>query len=304
MGVPDPSGLGDRWSLDHLYLDQDGIPTFVECKRASDTRIRREVVAQMLDYAANGITHWSIDRLRQAAVATAQQRGRTLEADIQLLLGERPDVDVESYWQQVEANLRAGKVRLLFVADAIPPELRRLIEFLNEKMADVEVLAVEIKQFVGGGAQRVMVPRLIGMTETAREKKPAAKTKTTRTTFLESCPPEAVPVFERVLAMAEERSYFIYWGTVGFSVRPTVDGALTSLLYGYPPTRFEFYTGNLKLTPDAMQALRNEIQRLGIFTPSGEHTYRAAITPESAGRIEAVLPAVFAIVERLVEGGA
>ena len=64
MAVPDPDGLGDRWSLDHLYLDQDGIPTFVECKRATDTRIRREVVAQMLDYAANGLKHWSMDRLR------------------------------------------------------------------------------------------------------------------------------------------------------------------------------------------------------------------------------------------------
>ena len=39
----------------------------VECKRASDTRTRREVVAQMLDYAANGTQYWPIDRLRQAA---------------------------------------------------------------------------------------------------------------------------------------------------------------------------------------------------------------------------------------------
>jgi len=50
-----------RWDLadgvlDHLLLDQDGIPTFVECKRASDTRIRREVVAQMLDYAATALS--------------------------------------------------------------------------------------------------------------------------------------------------------------------------------------------------------------------------------------------------------
>ena len=29
-------------------------PTLVEVKRSSDTRIRREVVGQMLDYAANG----------------------------------------------------------------------------------------------------------------------------------------------------------------------------------------------------------------------------------------------------------
>src|SRR6266851_3969207 len=61
MPVPGHALEGGRWSLDHLFLDQDAIPTFVECKRASDTRGRREVVAQMLDYAANGTEYWSID---------------------------------------------------------------------------------------------------------------------------------------------------------------------------------------------------------------------------------------------------
>jgi hypothetical protein len=53
-GVPDREGGGGWWSVDHLVVDQDAIPTFVEVKRAGDTRARREVVAQMLDYAANG----------------------------------------------------------------------------------------------------------------------------------------------------------------------------------------------------------------------------------------------------------
>ena len=57
MGVPGEEEGTGRWSLDHLFLDQDGIPTFVECKRSSDTRARREVVAQMLDYAANGVEY-------------------------------------------------------------------------------------------------------------------------------------------------------------------------------------------------------------------------------------------------------
>src|SRR5262245_1399247 len=45
MTVPDADGGGGRWSLDHLFLDQDATPTFVECKRSTDTRARREVVA-------------------------------------------------------------------------------------------------------------------------------------------------------------------------------------------------------------------------------------------------------------------
>jgi hypothetical protein len=53
MGVADSDEARDRWSLDHLFVDQDSIPTFVEVKRSSDTRLRRQVVGQMLDYAAN-----------------------------------------------------------------------------------------------------------------------------------------------------------------------------------------------------------------------------------------------------------
>lgn len=63
-GVPDRDGGGTWWSIDHLVVDQDAVPTFVEVKRASDTRSRREVVAQMLDYAANGSVFWTPGQLR------------------------------------------------------------------------------------------------------------------------------------------------------------------------------------------------------------------------------------------------
>ncbi len=52
-------------SLDHLFLDQDAVPTLVEVKRSSDLRARREVVAQMLDYAANAASEWNAGLLRQ-----------------------------------------------------------------------------------------------------------------------------------------------------------------------------------------------------------------------------------------------
>src|SRR5688500_8880075 len=62
--LPDEvDGVG-RFKLDHLFLDQDAIPTLVEVKRRCDTRSRREVVAQMLDYAANGTAYYSAERMQ------------------------------------------------------------------------------------------------------------------------------------------------------------------------------------------------------------------------------------------------
>jgi hypothetical protein len=144
LGVPGEEDEAARWSLDHLFLDQDGIPTFVECKRSSDTRGRREVVAQMLDYAASGTQYWKMDNLRLAAAETAKKNGKSLEEELSKQLGLDEISTVEEYWKQVENNLKTGSVRLIFVADAIPTELRRLVEFLNEQMVKVEVLAVEV----------------------------------------------------------------------------------------------------------------------------------------------------------------
>ncbi len=64
-----------RWSVDHLLIDQDGVPTLVEVKRAGDTRIRREGVGQMLDYAANAVVYWPVEELRQRFVETCAGRG-------------------------------------------------------------------------------------------------------------------------------------------------------------------------------------------------------------------------------------
>src|SRR5689334_22004357 len=62
-----------QWSVDHVFLDQDGIPTLVEIKRQSDSRIRREVVGQMLDYAANCAIHWSVETLQSGLEKTCKE---------------------------------------------------------------------------------------------------------------------------------------------------------------------------------------------------------------------------------------
>lgn len=158
-GVPDHEGGGGWWSVDHLAVDQDAVPTFVEVKRASDTRSRREVVAQMLDYAANGSMFWTPELLRSwfegdDAIGATE---RLME-----LLGpsdDEPEDAAETFWQKVGTNLREGQIRLVFVADEVPASLQRLVEFLNEQMPRVEVLALEIRQYrADGSASGALVP--------------------------------------------------------------------------------------------------------------------------------------------------
>lgn len=159
VGVPSEEGATGRWSLDHLFLDQDAIPTLVEVKRSTDTRIRREVVGQMLDYAANAVVHWPIERI----ISLFERRCEDSGSDPQELLDEllESEQSAEDFWNDVKTNLKAGRVRLVFVADVIPTELRRITEFLGEQMDPAEVFAVEVRQYEGEG-RKTLVPRMIG----------------------------------------------------------------------------------------------------------------------------------------------
>jgi hypothetical protein len=169
-GIPDREAGGSRWSLDHLFIDQEAVPTLVEVKRSDDSRIRREVVGQMLDYAANGVVYWPAERLRSDFEARCAKEGNDAVEVFRDSLGD--DLEPDRFWDEVEQNLRSGRIRLVFVSDVIPPELRRVIEFLNERMSPTEVVGVEIKQYVGRGKLTTLVPRIIGQTEQARAQKP------------------------------------------------------------------------------------------------------------------------------------
>ena len=180
MGVPDSEGAPDRWSLDHLFVDQDAIPTLVEVKRASDTRIRREVVGQMLDYASNAVTFWPISVIRTIFEESVRSRGEEPERVIRdLILPHAPEdgstessigEKIEGFWKSLETNLQAGRIRMVFVADRIPEELKRIVEFLNKQLHLAEVLAVELPQFIGSELQ-TLVPRVYGITAEARTRK-------------------------------------------------------------------------------------------------------------------------------------
>jgi hypothetical protein len=166
-GLPDQEDGAARWAVDHLLLDQDAIPTIVEVKLAHDTRIRREVVGQMLDYAANAVVYWPIERLRETFTRDCHAADRDPAALVAETAGE--DADVDAFWQRAEENLRAGKLRLVFVADEIPRELRRVIEFLNGQML-AEVIGLEVKQYTAEGVT-TLVPSLVGQTAEAETRK-------------------------------------------------------------------------------------------------------------------------------------
>jgi hypothetical protein len=111
---------------------------------------------------------WPIDQLRSEFEASCAQKSADPAEEITRHLGS--DIDPETLWQQIKTNLQAGRIRMLFVADRIPPELRRIVEFLNQQMNPAEVLALELRHFAGEGLKTI-VPMVYGQTERAQQEK-------------------------------------------------------------------------------------------------------------------------------------
>src|SRR3954470_14930485 len=97
IGIPDKETGGSRWSLDHLFLDQEAVPTLVEVKRSDDTRIRREVVGQMLDYAANAVAYWPVEEIKAKFESRCAADGEDPYAELADLVGA--EHDAAAFWQ-------------------------------------------------------------------------------------------------------------------------------------------------------------------------------------------------------------
>ncbi len=219
MGVPENDGGSERWYLDHLFLDQDAIPTLVEVKQSNNNDTRRKVVGQMLDYAANSVAYWPVESLRAAFEASANEAGEDPNLLILNLIKANPeDIDpIDKFWSLVKINLQAGHIRLLFVADEIPKELQQIVEFLNSQMSPAEVLAVEVRQYKGENS-KTLVPRVIGQTAvaTARKTPPNDGGKWNEASFFQElksrCDSVGVEIAGTVLAWTKENANRIWWG--------------------------------------------------------------------------------------------
>ena len=219
-GIAETSEAGARWAVDHLIVDQDAVPTLVEVKRGSNPEIRRTIVGQMLEYAAHAADTWTADELRRSFEGLVKDQKRDPGVVLGRLLLEDGEPDSDGFWENVATNLAAKRLRLLFIADAIPDPLERVVEFLNAQMPSIEVLAVEIKQFRGKSAQ-TLVPRVLGRTaSTSIPHGAGPRQKLTRDTFLCRFDSDGARIAAaRILDVVQESGASLVWGTQGLSVR-------------------------------------------------------------------------------------
>ncbi len=229
--LPVPSAVYDqeRGVVDHLFVDQDAIPTLVQVVTSHADNHGEILVTQVLDRAAHAVSYWSIATLKDEFFTYSRKRGHDWEEVLQDFLAVDSLTDTEIFWQQVQQNLSQGKIRLMLISDRIPQPLQHLVEFLNQQMINAEVFAVEVNQYTSDNT-KILIPRLIGITPSNRHKaiNPRPGNQWDEVAFLQELTTrkatDGAIVTQRILEWTKARKLHIYWG-IG-----RVDGSFSVVL--------------------------------------------------------------------------
>lgn len=117
-------------SLDILLVNKRGFPTLVETKLWRNPEARREVVAQIIDYAT-AMSQWSYERLCEAVrIARGESQRDPL---LPLMREEDEDFEERAFIDQVSQNLRLGRYLLLIVGDGIHEGVESMVDFLQRR---------------------------------------------------------------------------------------------------------------------------------------------------------------------------
>jgi hypothetical protein len=221
-------GIG---SADLVGVSAAGDITIVECKLKANPEIRREVVGQTLAYAG-GLWRMAYDDFEATFAARG---GLPLATAITAATGE--DVDENVLRANVSRRLADGEFKLVIAVDAITPELRLIIQYLNEHtLSSVQVLGLELAYGRDGDVE-LLIPTVYGEEAAERKSRSSATgSKWTAATFAEQIQARTTgsvrELLERLLEHGTQKGHHPFYGsgaTPGMSYYYDVAGTPTSV---------------------------------------------------------------------------
>jgi len=223
--------------IDHLFIDQLMVPTIVETK-VNNPEIRRKIIGQGYEYLTS-IT-FELNGKQIIEMAKTQWKGQ-FDIEVEKRLGIK-ELDAK----EIDKNLKKPRLRLIFVADFIPRELRKFVEFINSASRGIDVYAVQIEQFLLDDKKIISVSTW-GPTESVIHDKSISMGVMTKEEFInkinqsEDLTPGVKETFigrvNSILDLAEELHISVAWGSKSFRLTISHEGKEIKLLEFY-------YNGN------------------------------------------------------------
>lgn len=155
-------------SIDNLFINPDGYVTLVETKLWRNPEARRQVVAQIVDYAKE-LRQWDYELLDAQVRVAAGQDSATDAGLLELVTstGLVGDFSEAAFIDRVTRNLRRGRILLVIAGDGIRESVEGMADFLQQTpqlhftLALVELLTYELGSADGS---LLVVPQVVART--------------------------------------------------------------------------------------------------------------------------------------------
>jgi hypothetical protein len=196
-------------SIDLLAFTARGDIAIIECKLAKNTQAKREVIGQILDYAAH---LWDLS-YKDLDLAVQKRINQPL-ADWVHDQSDDLEWNEEEFRNNVSSALEDGNFILTIVVNEINEELNQIIRYVNSAGKPAfSFAALEMRRFNHSKIE-MLVPHVFGPTHSP-QKPPIETRKWDEPSFFEILhqkDPIAETVGRKILEWAVPRVSFIYWG--------------------------------------------------------------------------------------------
>jgi len=159
LELPTPAGYPDNF-----FITERGDLVLVECKLWRNPEARREVVAQIIDYA-HAMASWTYSDLEAAIQRAVPVEGERPPVRLYDLVEEHSDFDEMAFVDAVSRNLRLGRVLLLIIGDGIREGVESLADYLQVHAGfhfTLGLVEMTVFQLPAGGF--VVQPRVLART--------------------------------------------------------------------------------------------------------------------------------------------
>lgn len=117
--------------VDNLYVTETGNLAIVECKLWRNPEARRQVVAQIIDYA-HSLALWSYQDLENAIRSGKRPDDTAMSGRLFSLVSDDTELEEQAFVDAVSRNLRLGRFLLLIVGDGIREGVETLAASLQQ----------------------------------------------------------------------------------------------------------------------------------------------------------------------------
>lgn len=159
------SKYGSSVFVDVFGVTRHGRPVLIECKLWRNPQARREVIAQLLEYAS------LFRRLSYSdLIATLKSRfGMTGQNPLYDRVAGLPDaVNEEEFTDRVASSLARGDIELIIAGDGIREDTAAIAEHLLDRGARLTLL--ELQVWKDGSGHHLLVPHIPFRTEILRQR--------------------------------------------------------------------------------------------------------------------------------------